>query len=83
MALTESLNQIAVRELADPFCFCGASKEPNKSFCRRCFFLLPAKLQRGLYKMLSEGYAQNYDSCKDWLRIEGGVRPSPVQTKRI
>jgi hypothetical protein len=81
MALSESLRQTAVRELDAPFCFCGGTKEPKRSFCQRCFSLLPIKLQRGLYQMLSEGYAEHYDSCKDWLRIEGGVKASAAQTK--
>lgn len=81
MPLSESLIQIAIRELNALFCFCGGQKEPTRSFCRRCYFLLPNKLRRGLYKTLSDGYAEHYDACKDWLRIEGGIKPSTVQTK--
>lgn len=69
MALSESLIDIALRELDSTVCVCGASKRRTRGFCRDCYFVLPAGLRRGLYLTLSDGYAEAHDECKDWLKI--------------
>ena len=70
MALSESLVDIALRELGSNVCICGAEKRPQQSFCRPCYFALPRRMQSELYKPMSEGYAEIYDEAKDYLKIE-------------
>jgi hypothetical protein len=73
MALSESLQARAYRELGEEVCWCGEKKNKGKSFCRRCYFSLPVKMQIALY--CAEGYANTYDDAKEWLRINTDRRP--------
>ena len=61
MSLTPSLQQEARTALAGPFCICGAAKERKHSFCRGCYAALPHELKSGVWKMMSEGYAEAWD----------------------
>jgi len=70
-----SLVQEALKELDGTVCYCGAAKAKGKSFCNRCYFSLPPKLQRALYKHISEGYAEIWDEARDFLRIEANIPP--------
>lgn len=70
-----SLIQQALQELDGTVCYCGAEKKKGQSFCKRCYFSLPKNMQRDLYKHISEGYAEIYDSAKDFLRIEANIAP--------
>lgn len=71
MALTESLQQQALRELGEMTCpNCGEPKGRGKSFCGPCYFTLPEPMRRTLYKPFSEGYAEAYAEAKQWLRVE-------------
>jgi hypothetical protein len=70
MPLSESLVDIAWRELFSAVCVCGAAKKPHQSFCRECYFALPKGLRNRLYLSMSEGYAEIYDEAKDFLKIE-------------
>jgi hypothetical protein len=68
--LAESLEQIAIRELASDRCVCGEEKVKNQSFCRKCYFTLPKQLRFELYKPISDGYAEIYDQAKQYLQCE-------------
>ncbi len=68
MALSESLQQQALRELGSQSCVCGNEKKKGESFCRQCYFGLPKGLRNRLYRTFSEGYPEIYDEAKDWLR---------------
>jgi len=68
MALSESLIDIALRELDSTTCVCGEGKKRKESFCRKCYFALPRGLRNRLYLTISDGYAEIYDQCKDWLK---------------
>ena len=70
MALSESLIDIALRELGSDTCICGSRKARGQSFCRECFFALPQGLRNRLYLTISEGYAEVHDEAKDYLKIE-------------
>lgn len=71
MALTESLQRQAIRELGEKSCaVCGGEKKPNQSFCKPCYFSLPPRMRQALYSPLGENYASSYDAAKDYLRIE-------------
>ncbi len=70
MALSESLTDIAIRELASIVCICGGSKREKQSFCWGCYQALPVRLRSRLYMTYSAGYAELYDEAKDFLKIE-------------
>jgi hypothetical protein len=69
MALSESLNAQALRELKEIKCAgCGNRKACGNSFCLPCYKKLPLWLQREMYKTFSEGYGEAYSEAKDHLR---------------
>ena len=70
MPLSESLVDVAWKELASDICVCGGRKVPKQSFFRACYFSLPKELRLDLYKPMSEGYAEIYDQAKTYLRAE-------------
>lgn len=77
MPLTESLVDIALRELDSTTCVCGATKRRRNSFCSKCFYRLPRGLRNRLYRTVAEGYAEIYDEAKDYLKAgtrEGEAR---------
>jgi len=57
-----------LNELAGAECACGSPKIPRQSFCRACYYLLPPRLRRPLYKRIGEGYEQAYDEAAAFLR---------------
>lgn len=75
-----SLVQEALKELDSTICYCGAEKPKGRSFCRRCYFSLSPQMQRDLYKHISDGYAEIWDSARDFLRIEANI---PPRTSRL
>lgn len=76
MPLPLSLVAQALQDLDSTTCYCGNEKGKGKSFCKRCYFSLPKKIQHDLYKHISEGYAEVYDEAKDFLRIEANIVPN-------
>lgn len=78
MPLTKSLVQIVLEELRDSIChaphptvlgnICARRKSPMQSFCRSCYFKLPEKARRELYKSMADGYAEIYDEAKELLK---------------
>lgn len=74
MPLSESLEVEAWREFNSTACFCGAKKKPGMSFCKRCYFELPAKLRSALYNRFGSGYAEVWDEARDFLKIECNVK---------
>jgi predicted amidophosphoribosyltransferase len=71
MALTESLQAQAIRELASNECAaCGKFKNRNNSFCKTCFYTLSAVERNSLYTTFADGYAEIYDELKTKLRSE-------------
>jgi len=68
LALNESLQAEALRVLDSTDCICGSGKDNGKPFCRACFFALPAGLRVKMYNTFSEGYAEDWDEARDWLR---------------
>lgn len=67
--MEKSLVNIAWDDLMSNRCVCGVGKKKQQSFCRACYFALPASLRSRLYTAMSDGYAEIYDEAKDWLRI--------------
>lgn len=77
--MNESLKQTAIRELAGTTCVCGARKRAQQSFCHDCYYALPAAMRNSLWKLVSNGYAENYDAAKDYLRIHTNrLSPGPL-----
>ncbi len=50
-----------VSELRSEQCQCSRSKKPGKSFCFRCWKMLPPEIQAALYRRIGEGYEEAYD----------------------
>lgn len=67
---SESLRDIAWRELRSEVCICGSHKQEGRSFCYGCFSLLPGNLKRNLWRSLSDGYAGFYDEACTFLKAE-------------
>ncbi len=77
--LTPSLDKIALIALASRLCPCGNVKqfkgksersEDHVSFCRQCYYSLPDRLRRDLYKPFREGYTEAVSAAWDYLQIE-------------
>lgn len=43
-------------ELRADVCRCGAAKRAGRPFCFDCFRILPADVQKGLYRRIGRGY---------------------------
>lgn len=70
MTLSKSLEQLARESLASGTCpHCKEVKQPERSFCYRCFKMLPPNMQKRLYKTFSEGYVTAWDEAVDWLKV--------------
>jgi hypothetical protein len=52
------------------FCQCGAKKGQKMSHCRSCYYKLPRKMQRDLYKRAGEGYEEAWDASVEYLKKE-------------
>jgi len=70
MSLSESLEAEAVRVLDSTECLCGRVKTRGHSFCRPCYFALPAQTRQKLYTPLSEGYAEIWDEARCYLQAQ-------------
>jgi hypothetical protein len=71
MALSESLDQQALRELGEETCpSCGDRKKRGRSFCGPCFFSLPDAMREALNRDFRHGYSTAYDEAKTWLKVE-------------
>ena len=60
-------------ELQGMQCACGAPKVPKHTFCRPCYYMLPPRLRRALYKRFLEGYESAYDEAAAFLRSRGRI----------
>lgn len=67
-------NSELVRELVSTKCRCGAKKSNRKTFCPKCYFSLPRKLQDELYNEVGNGYAEAYQRSEEILTEKGRFR---------
>lgn len=68
--MTERTLEI-IRELSGTTCHCGATKEKNQTFCKRCYFALEPGQRRALYRRVGNGYEQAYDAAVEALESHG------------
>jgi hypothetical protein len=59
--------QALLDELIGQTCRCGSSKAMKQTFCRRCYYALPAALRNALYREMGYGYEQAYDEAVAYL----------------
>jgi hypothetical protein len=52
-----------IKELNGRVCRCSRAKGAGMTFCTHCYFSLPRRMRRALYKRVGEGYAENYDEA--------------------
>lgn len=45
-----------IEELRSDACQCGRAKKAGRPFCLPCFRVLPAAVQKGLYRRIGRGY---------------------------
>jgi len=48
-------------------CRCGRPKEPNNTFCGKCYWALGHNQRRALYKRFGEGYEEAYAAAAAFL----------------
>jgi hypothetical protein len=64
-----SYDRFLVAELQSLECqVCGAPKESKRTFCKRCYWKLPAALRSALYLKLHGGYQEARDEAAAFLR---------------
>lgn len=56
-----------IAELAATSCRCGVVKQRGHTFCRRCYYRLPAHMRGNLYRRINEGYAMAYVAAAEYL----------------
>lgn len=56
-----------IQELAGKVCRCDRPKRPRMTFCRGCYFALPASMRQDLYKRFGEGYEDAYEAAVAYL----------------
>lgn len=61
--MTETL----LHELAGTTCHCGREKRARETFCRGCYYALPAPYRRALYSRIGEGYEEAYAAAVEVL----------------
>lgn len=62
-----------VNELRGTTCRCRANKKRGQTFCKACYYALPTKLRRALYRRVGEGYEEAYAEAVnflDWRQVE-------------
>jgi len=64
-----------VRQLLDELrgtkCRCGSEKRSRETFCKCCYYTLPAEMRRALYRRFDEGYEQAYAAAAKVLVSRG------------
>jgi hypothetical protein len=60
----------AVEALNRRKCQCGATKQPKRTFCGRCFARLPRELKQDLYQPVGRGYEEAWKHALKHLKGE-------------
>lgn len=47
---------------------CDGWKRKGQSFCRHCYYSLPADMRQALYHRFGQGYEDALDAAAAWLR---------------
>lgn len=64
-----------LHELAGIVCgACGNPKEPQKTFCKKCYYKLPPRMRSALYQRFGEGYEAAYDEASAFLVHRAAAR---------
>ena len=66
---------MSVQEIWDEFratkcAVCDDRKGQQRSFCRRCYYALPAAMRQALWRLFGEGYEAAYEAAKSWLQAK-------------
>ena len=56
-----------MEELNSNGCACDRPKQPQHSFCTRCFAKLPPEMRRNIYRALGHGYEDAYEAAHKYL----------------
>ncbi len=63
--MTDLLN-----ELIGEVCVCGRGKRPRETFCRGCYYSLPTRMRKDLYKRMGQGYEEARRAAVKCLGLE-------------
>ena len=56
-----------MKGLASEKCHCGAYKAKGRSFCFKCYHLLPESLKGRIWLRIGNGYEEAYDAAAKFL----------------
>lgn len=77
--MTQSRKSSALRSLVSETCpFCQGRKRRSQSFCRLCYFKLPATSRQALYHRFGEGYEEALDAAEIWLQAQAAPKAKAV-----
>ena len=54
-------------------CVCKANKETMQSFCKKCYYSIPEKIRKKLYRGFGNGYEDAFRECLEHLKTVGRV----------
>ena len=57
-----------IREYKSTWCHCKRRKKARVTFCTHCYYGLPSRLRRGLYRTIGRGYEEAYDAAVSYLK---------------
>ncbi len=60
-------------ELMGEECICKGPKRARMSHCRTCYFSLPERQRRALYRRIGSGYAEAYADSLLTLKAKGRI----------
>lgn len=56
-----------LKELDSKTCRCGRDKTRQQTFCKPCYWSLPAEMRTALYRRLGHGYEEAYEAAVGYL----------------
>ena len=57
----------ALKMLVSTTCRCGISKKKMQVFCNTCYFKLPEKMRRNLYKKVGDGFKEAVNDAVEYM----------------
>lgn len=57
---------------------CDSEKQSQRSFCLKCYRMLPPQMQQDLYSRFGAGYEQAFEKAKAWLLENPNAKPIEV-----
>jgi hypothetical protein len=68
------LTKLLLHELDGVQCRCASAKQKGQTFCRKCYYTLPAEMRATLYQRVGKGYEQAYVASVNLLAHQGRMQ---------